>query len=229
MTATRERETAREPRSRRGSPGPRWARPASAFDDRLKVAGPIRNQLNKVFPDHWSFMMGEIALYSFIILLLTGTYLTFFFDAVDGRDASTTARYVPLQGVEMSQAYASTLNISFDVRGGLIIRQIHHWAALMFLAAMLVHMFRVFFTGAFRKPRELNWLIGLALIVLGIIEGFAGYSLPDDLLSGTGPADRGRDHAVDPGHRHLGVVPGVRRGVPGHGDRRAGSTSCTSC
>ena len=114
----------------------------------------------------------------------------------------------------MSQAYESTLNISFDVRGGLIIRQIHHWAALLFVAAMLIHMFRVFFTGAFRKPRELNWLIGLTLILLGIIEGFVGYSLPDDLLSGTGPAHRRRDRAVDPGDRHLDVVPGLRRAVP---------------
>jgi ubiquinol-cytochrome c reductase cytochrome b subunit len=158
---------------------------AKWFDDRLNLAGPTRKQLNKVFPDHWSFMMGEIALYSFIILLLTGTYLTFFFDP-SMADTVYHGRYVPMQGITMSKAYESTLNISFDVRGGLVIRQIHHWAALLFLAAMLIHMFRVFFTGAFRKPRELNWLIGLGLVALGIIEGFAGYSLPDDLLSGTG-------------------------------------------
>ncbi|MDP9116446.1 MAG: ubiquinol-cytochrome c reductase cytochrome b subunit [Actinomycetota bacterium] len=145
----------------------------------------MRKQLNKVFPDHWSFMMGEIALYSFVILLLTGTYLTFFFDP-SMAETVYHGRYIPLNGVTMSRAYESTLNISFDVRGGLVVRQIHHWAALLFLAAMLIHMFRVFFTGAFRKPRELNWLIGLGLIALGIIEGFAGYSLPDDLLSGTG-------------------------------------------
>jgi ubiquinol-cytochrome c reductase cytochrome b subunit len=158
---------------------------AKWFDDRLNLAGPTRKQLNKVFPDHWSFMMGEIALYSFIILLLTGTYLTFFFDP-SMADTVYHGRYVPMQGITMSKAYESTLNISFDVRGGLVIRQIHHWAALLFLAAMLIHMFRVFFTGAFRKPRELNWLLGLGLVALGIIEGFAGYSLPDDLLSGTG-------------------------------------------
>ncbi|MBV9594551.1 MAG: cytochrome bc complex cytochrome b subunit [Actinobacteria bacterium] len=158
---------------------------AAWVDERLTMAGPIRKQLNKVFPDHWSFMMGEIALYSFIILLLTGTYLTFFFDA-SMADTVYNGRYVPLDGVHMSQAYASTLHISFDVRGGLIIRQIHHWAALMFIAAMLIHMLRVFFTGAYRKPREFNWIIGLLLLVLGVVEGFAGYSLPDDLLSGTG-------------------------------------------
>ena len=180
MTATQTRP------ARRGSAPRTPAGKAAAFvDERLNLAGPMRKQLNKVFPDHWSFMMGEIALYSFIILLLTGTYLTFFFDA-SMADTVYHGRYVPLDGVTMSNAYASTLKISFDVRGGLIIRQIHHWAALMFLAAMLIHMFRVYFTGAYRKPREFNWLIGLTLILLGIIEGFAGYSLPDDLLSGTG-------------------------------------------
>jgi len=167
-----------EPRTPQGKAG-------KFLDDRLNMAGPIRKQLNKVFPDHWSFMMGEIALYSFIVLLLTGTYLSFFFDA-SMAETVYNGHYLPMKGVTMSRAYASTLDISFDVRGGLIIRQIHHWAALLFVGAMMVHMFRVFFTGAFRKPRELNWLIGLGLIMLGIVEGFAGYSLPDDLLSGTG-------------------------------------------
>jgi len=177
MTSRSERRRD-EPRTLQGKVG-------TFFDDRLNIARPTRVQLNKVFPDHWSFMMGEIALYSFIILLLTGTYLTFWFDPSMG-ETVYHGRYVPMQNIEMSRAYASTLNITFDVRGGLVIRQIHHWSALLFLAAMLIHMCRVFFTGAFRKPRELNWLIGLGLIALGIIEGFAGYSLPDDLLSGTG-------------------------------------------
>jgi ubiquinol-cytochrome c reductase cytochrome b subunit len=177
----------RTPQGSRRSARPRTPAGKAALwvDERFRLAGPMRKQLNKVFPDHWSFMMGEIALYSFIILILTGTYLTFFFDASMG-DVVYNGSYIPLKGVEMSRAYASTLNISFDVRGGLVIRQIHHWAALMFIAAMLIHMLRIFFTGAFRKPREVNWLIGLTLLVLGVIEGFVGYSLPDDLLSGTG-------------------------------------------
>jgi ubiquinol-cytochrome c reductase cytochrome b subunit len=154
-------------------------------EERLGLAAGSRKYLNKVFPDNWSFMMGEIALYAFVVLILTGTFLTFFFDA-SMADVRYHGSYVPLQGVEMSRAYASTLDISFDVRGGLLVRQIHHWSALLFLAAMTIHMLRVFFTGAFRKPRELSWLIGLALITLGLVEGFAGYSLPDDLLSGTG-------------------------------------------
>jgi ubiquinol-cytochrome c reductase cytochrome b subunit len=154
-------------------------------DDRLGGAGWLRKTMNKVFPDHWSFMLGEIALYSFIILILTGIFLSLFFDA-SVQKVIYHGSYVPLRGVEMTQAYNSTLHITFDIRGGLLIRQIHHWAALLFLSSIVVHLCRVFFTGAFRKPRETNWLIGVTLLVLGILEGFAGYSLPDDLLSGTG-------------------------------------------
>jgi ubiquinol-cytochrome c reductase cytochrome b subunit len=155
------------------------------IDERIGAAAPLRKQLNKVFPDNWSFMMGEIALYSFVVLLLTGTYLSFFFDP-SMVDVAYHGRYTLLDGLSMSRAYESTLHVSFDVRGGLMIRQLHHWAALMFVAAMLVHMLRVFFTGAFRKPRDINWVIGLSMLICGVIEGFAGYSLPDDLLSGTG-------------------------------------------
>ena len=155
------------------------------IDDRLGSSNFVRRSLNKVFPDHWSFMLGEVALYTFIILLLSGVYLSFFYTP-SLTEVVYDGSYIPLQGVTMSQAYQSTLDISFDVRGGLIMRQIHHWAALLFMASIVVHLMRVFFTGAFRKPRELNWMIGVGLLVLGIAEGFAGYSLPDDLLSGTG-------------------------------------------
>ena len=155
------------------------------LDNRMGGSAFFRESLNKVFPDNWSFMIGEIALYSFVILLLTGTYLTLFFHD-STQQVIYHGSYTRLQDVSMSDAYASTLNISFDVRAGLVIRQIHHWAALLFIAGMVVHASRVFFTGAFRKPREINWLIGVGLMALGIGEGFAGYSLPDDLLSGTG-------------------------------------------
>src|SRR4051794_34625822 len=168
-----------------GAPTTRAGKMALEVDDRLIVAGPLRRTLNKVFPDHWSFLLGEIALYSFIILLLTGTYLTFFFDA-SMREVTYNGSYAPLRGVEMSAAYESTLNISFDVRGGLLIRQMHHWAALLFMASIVCHLLRIFFTGAFRRPRETNWFIGIVLLVLALLEGFAGYTLPDDLLSGTG-------------------------------------------
>ncbi len=155
------------------------------LDDRLRGAKGARVLLRKIFPDHWSFLLGEIALYSFIILLLTGTFLTFFFQP-SMTDVVYHGSYLPLDNVHMSEAYASTLRISFDVRGGLLMRQIHHWAALLFMAAIMVHMLRIFFTGAYRKPREFNWLIGIVIFTLGMFEGLFGYSLPDDLLSGTG-------------------------------------------
>ena len=154
-------------------------------DSRFTLSGAVRPQLNKVFPTHWSFMLGEMALYSFIILLLTGIYLALFFDPSITK-VIYDGTYAPLNGVEMSSAYASALDLSFEVRGGLFVRQMHHWAALMFMVSMTVHMLRIFFTGAFRRPREANWIIGCTLILLGMIEGFLGYSLPDDLLSGVG-------------------------------------------
>src|ERR1700739_4013608 len=167
------------------------------FDDRLHAARGIRVFLRKVYPDHWSFLLGEIALYSFIILLLTGTFLTLFFQP-SMTDVVYHGSYTPLDGVHMSEAYASTLNISFDVRGGLLMRQIHHWAAILFMVAIMAHMLRVFFTGAYRKPREINWLIGITLFILGMLEGLFGYSLPDDQLSGAG----------------LRIFAGVLEGIP---------------
>lgn len=158
---------------------------ANFIDDRTHAAKGARKLLTKVFPDHWSFMLGEVALYSFIILLLSGTYLTLWFRP-SMVEVIYNGSYAPLKGVKMSEAYASALDISFDVRAGLLMRQIHHWAALLFVAAIMVHIMRVFFTGAFRKPREMNWVIGTLLFILAVLEGFAGYSLPDDLLSGTG-------------------------------------------
>ncbi|MER6128250.1 cytochrome bc complex cytochrome b subunit [Streptomyces sp. NPDC001795] len=170
--------------SRRGRAGG-GERLADWADGRLGVYTLAKAQMRKVFPDHWSFMLGEICLYSFLILILTGIYLTLFFEP-SGAEVVYHGSYGPLSGIVMTKAYESTLHISFDVRGGLLIRQIHHWAALVFVAGMLVHMMRVFFTGAFRKPRELNWLFGWTLLMLGLITGLTGYSLPDDLLSGTG-------------------------------------------
>jgi len=154
-------------------------------DQRYHPAAGMRRQFNKVFPTHWSFMLGEVALYSFIVLLLSGTYLGLFFDP-SMTEVTYNGVFTNLRGLSMSQAYNSALHISFEVRGGLFVRQVHHWAALLFIAAMFAHMFRTFFTGAFRKPREANWIIGVLLIFIGTFEGFSGYSLPDDLLSGTG-------------------------------------------
>ncbi|MFF1396080.1 cytochrome bc complex cytochrome b subunit [Streptomyces sp. NPDC058287] len=171
--------------ARERGPAPAGERLADWADGRLGLHTLSRKYLRKVFPDHWSFLLGEVCLYTFVILVLTGVYLTLFFHP-SMNEVEYHGSYVPLNGIRMSEAYASTLDISFDVRGGLLIRQIHHWAALIFVAAMLLHMMRHFFTGSFRKPRELNWVFGWTLLLLGLFEGLLGYSLPDDLLSGTG-------------------------------------------
>ena len=155
------------------------------LDDRLHGARGVRVFFRKIFPDHWTFLLGEIALYCFIILLLTGTFLALWFKP-SMTEMVYHGSYIKLDGVRMSEAYASTLHITFDVRGGLLMRQIHHWAADLFVAAIMAHMLRIFFTGAYRKPREINWLIGIVLLTLSLLEGLFGYSLPDDLLSGAG-------------------------------------------
>jgi ubiquinol-cytochrome c reductase cytochrome b subunit len=158
---------------------------ADWVDDRLGTAHFASHALRKTFPDHWSFMLGEINAYAFLVLVGTGTFLALFFDP----DASKTVYHGPyalLHGATVSQAYASALRLSFEVNGGLLVRQVHHWTALIFVAGIVAHMGRVFFTGAFRKPREINWVIGVSLFLLAMFAGFTGYSLPDDLLSGVG-------------------------------------------
>ncbi|QPZ39887.1 cytochrome bc1 complex cytochrome b subunit [Paramicrobacterium chengjingii] len=167
------------------------------IDERTSISAAVKEFGRKVFPDHWSFLLGEVALYSFVVILLSGSFLTFFFQA-SMAEVHYDGSYVPLKGVEMSAAMASTLDISFDIRGGLLMRQIHHWAALLFVAAIGLHMLRIYFTGAFRKPRELNWVIGFVLFILAMAEGFTGYSLPDDLLSGNG----------------LRIIDGMVKGIP---------------
>jgi ubiquinol-cytochrome c reductase cytochrome b subunit len=156
-------------------------------DERTGQAPVVHKLLRYVFPDHWSFLLGEIALYCFVILVATGIYLTLFFEP---SLAQTTYRgtYEPLRGVTVSEAYRSTLDISFQVKAGLLLRQTHHWAADVFLVAITLHVLRVFFTGAFRKPRDLIYYLGVALVMLAVLEGFLGYSLVDDLMSGMGLA-----------------------------------------
>lgn len=170
---------------------------ANYVDERVGVAGILKELGRKIFPDHWSFMLGEVALYSFLVLLLSGTFLTFFYDPSMAHTIYDGA-YAPLKGAHMSVAYSSSLDISFEIRGGLLMRQVHHWSALLFVAAAGLHMLRVFFTGAFRKPRELNWVVGFVLFILGMAAGFTGYSLPDDLLSGNG----------------LRIIDGMMKGIP---------------
>jgi ubiquinol-cytochrome c reductase cytochrome b subunit len=163
-------------------------RRAVRFVDQRSGGAPfVRKALRYVFPDHWSFLLGEIALYAFVVLVLTGTYLALFYN-----DGTATVQYhgpyAPLHGQEMTDAYRSVLNISFSVKAGLLIRQTHHWAADVFIAAVFVHLLRVFFTGAYRKPRELTYWLGVTMLIVALLEGYLGYSLVDDLLSGMGLA-----------------------------------------
>jgi ubiquinol-cytochrome c reductase cytochrome b subunit len=157
------------------------------LDERSGSAPLARKALRYVFPDHWSFLLGEVALYTFLVLVATGVYLTFFFDP---STAETVYRgsYEPLRGTEMSRAYKSVVDLSLEVKAGLLIRQTHHWAADVFVVAIVLHVLRIFFTGAFRKPRELTYYVGLTMLVLALLEGYLGYSLVDDLLSGMGLA-----------------------------------------
>ncbi|HEY6761806.1 MAG TPA: cytochrome b N-terminal domain-containing protein [Baekduia sp.] len=187
----------RPPRARSEDP---LAEPVRFVDERLGAATLIKKAMAYVFPDHWSFLLGEIALYAFIMLIATGVYLALFFVPSHG-DAVYHGSYGPLQGVTGSEAYISTVRLSFDVPAGLLVRQAHHWAALLFIGAIIIHLMRVFWTGAFRKPRELNWIVGVTMLMLAILEGFAGYSLPDDLLSGMG----------------LAIAYGVALSIPGIG------------
>jgi ubiquinol-cytochrome c reductase cytochrome b subunit len=155
------------------------------IDQRLGAASWARSGLRKIFPDHWTFLLGEVALFCLVILVLTGVFLTLFY-VPDGTRVAYQGSYAPLHGQDVSRAYASVLDLSFEVKAGLVMRQVHHWAALVFVAAIVCHLLRIFLTGAFRRPREINWLVGIGLLLLTLAMGISGYSLPDDLLSGTG-------------------------------------------
>jgi ubiquinol-cytochrome c reductase cytochrome b subunit len=170
--------TARQRRRRRAERGLLgWA------DEQLGIVKLARTAFRRVFPDHWSFLLGQVALFSFVVLVLTGVYLTFFFTP-NTRPVVYTGPYAPLRGATVSETFNSVMRLSFQVRAGLLMRQTHHWAALVFVAAIVVHLCRIFFTGAFRRPRQINYLIGFVLLILALADGLTGYTLPDDLLSG---------------------------------------------
>ncbi|NRQ38719.1 cytochrome bc complex cytochrome b subunit [Nonomuraea sp. NN258] len=141
---------------------------AGYLDDRLGLGRWLRPNLRKLFPSHWSFLLGELALYSFVMLVLTGTFLTLF--------------YKPNPDV----AFASVWEISREIRGGLLMRQLHHWSATVFVLSIVAHLCRVYFTGAFRKPRELTWMLGVLLFGLALFESFLGVSLQADPLAYAG-------------------------------------------
>ncbi|GII31982.1 cytochrome b [Planotetraspora mira] len=134
---------------------------------------------------HWSFMFAEIAVWSLVVLLVTGAALMVFYDPGMSR-VTYDGSYGLLRGLLVSKAFDSTMHLSLEVRGGLLIRQVHHWAALVFVAAVVLQLLRVFLTGAFRRPRTGQWLIWVTLLALGMAAGETGNALPDHLLSGGG-------------------------------------------
>lgn len=141
--------------------------------------------------------MGVVSLACLAVLLVTGVVLMWFYDP-SGKTVPYSGSYEPLNGVQVSEAYASTMHISFDVRGGLLLRQAHHWAALLLPASVMLQMLGVFFNGTFRRPRHLSWLLLAVTFLLALGAGWSGYALPDDLLAGTG----------------LRIVEGILVGIP---------------
>jgi len=164
---------------------PRWAsRLARDGDERSGAHGLLADIRGRLFRDRWSVLLGQIALHSFIVVMLSGVFLMFFYDP-STKQVTYHGSYLPLTGTQMSRALASTMAISFEIRGGLLIRQVHHWGTLVMVAVMMLHLLRLFFTGAFRRPRRVNWVIAVLILVVMMAAGFTGAVLPDDMLSGT--------------------------------------------
>ena len=135
-----------------------------------------------LFTDRWVVRLGRIAFASFVVVMVSGVFLLFHYDP-----STDLVRYAgpfaPLRGLTMSKALASTLDITFEVRGGLLMRQVHHWGTLVMAAALMLMILRVFFTAGYRMRRR--WLVLVGLLLTTMAAGFTGAVLPDDLLSGT--------------------------------------------
>ena len=151
----------------------------------------------RAVPNRWSSYLGIISGASLVVLIVTGVLLMIFYDPSSAL-VRYQGSYEPLRGVEMSEAYASTLRISLDLRGGLLVRQAHHWAALVLPGSLLLQLASLFLTGGFRRPRHWGWVLLVGVLLLAMVSGWSGYALPDDSLSGTG----------------LRIVQGVTLGVP---------------
>jgi ubiquinol-cytochrome c reductase cytochrome b subunit len=155
-----------------------------ALEERLAFRAALRRAKRRLFPGHWSFLLGEVTLFSFVALVLSGVYLALFY-----RASTTTLVYAgadpSFEGLSLPDAFASVLDLSVGVPFGLVLRRFHHFAAHLFLGSLLLHAARVYFTGAFRRPRDLTWWIGLALFALALLNGFSGYCLPFDMRGGT--------------------------------------------
>jgi len=148
-------------------------------------------------PTHWTNLFGTVTLASLVVVTVTGLVLMFFYTP-SSADTIYAGSYAPLHGATVSQAFASTMHVTFDVPGGVVLRQAHHWAALLLPAAITVQLATTFFTGAFRRPRRAMWVLLLLALIAALASGWSGYALPDDMLSGTG----------------LRIVEGILLGIP---------------
>ncbi len=146
------------------------------LDERLDLGRLNKKFMRKAFPVHHSFFLGEITLFAFIALVLTGLFLTFNYEP--------SARIIKYQGEDLPAAYASVLYID-SLPFGKVIRSVHHWSAHIMIAAAFLHLLRILVTGAYKKPREINWYIGLGLLGLAVVTAFTGYSLPYDAYAVT--------------------------------------------
>lgn len=168
--------------------GTKTGRRATAFAAELR---------RRTVPTHWTDVFGVVTMACLAVLVVTGVVLMFFYVPSSER-VVYDGGYSPLHGVEVSRAFASTLGLSLDVNGGLVLRQAHHWAALLLPAAILAQLAVMFFTGAFRRPRQASWVLLFLILVAALAAGWSGYALPDDMLSGTG----------------LRIVEGIVLGIP---------------
>lgn len=164
---------------------PLFGRMVDLVDERLHLRTDARKTANKVFPSNWSFLLGEVALFSLVILVLTGVFLTFFYRP-NVEMVTYTGSNPVFAGRELPAAFESIVRLSSDVNGGLLFRRLHRGASHLFIATVVLHMLRILLTGAFRKPREINYFVGIGLLTLSFFAGFTGYSLPYDSLAGTG-------------------------------------------
>lgn len=138
----------------------------------------------KIFPSHWSFLLGEVALISFLVLVGTGIFLTMFYVPSAEQTVYEGSSAVH-QGRELPEAYESVVRLTHDVNAGLLVRRVHRAASHLFIFATLAHFARIVLTGAFQRPREPNYHIGLALLLLAVATGWVGHNLPLDTLAVT--------------------------------------------
>jgi len=146
------------------------------LEERLQLSALQAKYGRKAFPVHSTFFLGEMAAISFLILVVTGIYL--------GLIYTPSITEITVGGLKLPEAFASVQLIE-SIPAANLIRNVHHWAAHVMIATLLLHAFRVYFTGTYRKPREITWVLGVVLLGMTLAAGFVGYALPWDAFAVT--------------------------------------------